>query len=154
MYTLVAFVALATAEFCAEPVDGGQGEPQFCRFEQVQTIYTPYFSVDVHPSLLAGVDQSGRHLMAQPSIRQSPVSLSILASETLSWSGCSVEQSEMVIGSVTWMLCDESSDNHVSRRLTAQGEGMYLTVSYGYSELGAEFAEAIEDMVRSIRLLQ
>lgn len=94
MHSLIAMAALATAEFCAEPIDGGRGEPQFCRFEHLQTIYTPYFSVDVHPALLAGVDQGGRRLVAQASLRQSPVTFSILASEMRAWSGCPVEEME------------------------------------------------------------
>lgn len=149
--TIIAMAALATAEFCAEPLEGGRGEPQFCRFEQVQTVYTPWFSVDVLPALFAGVDQSGRRLMAQATLRQSPVAFSILASEMHSGSGCRTEESEIVIGSMTWSLCDESSEGYVQRSLTTQGSNGYLTVRYAYSESGAMFAEPIEQMLRSIR---
>lgn len=152
MLTLIAMAALATAEFCAEPIEGGRGEPQFCRFDQVQTIYTPWFSVDVHPALLAGVDQSGRRLVARAPLRQGTVSFSILASEMRAWSGCSVEEVEIVVGGMTWLLCDESSAGHVQRRLTAQGDGGYLNVLYDYAGPGATFADAIGQMLRSIRI--
>lgn len=152
MHILIAMAALATAEFCAEPIEGGPGEPQFCRFEHVQTVYTPFFSVDVHPALLAGVDQSGRRLMARASLPQDPLVLTILASESRVWSGCQVEESEIVIGSMTWSLCDESTEARVQRKLTAQGSDGYLNIFYSYSEPGAQFAELIDRMLQSIRL--
>jgi len=154
MYSLVAMAALATAEFCAEPIDGVRGEPQFCRFEQVQTIYTPWFSVDVHPALLAGVDQSGRRLMARAVLRPDAATLSILASEMRAWSGCPVEESEIVIGNMTWSLCDESTQGTVRRRLAASGNAGYLTVFYSYPESGNMYAVPIEQMLRSISLQQ
>lgn len=149
---LIAMAALATAEFCAEPIEGGRGEPQFCRFEQTQTVYTPYFSVEVQPPFLAGVDQSGRRLVARASLRHSPVSFSILASEMRAWSGCPVEESEIAIGGITWSLCDESSAGQVQRKLTAQGSHGYVNVQYSYAEPGAAFAGPIEQMLESIRL--
>lgn len=151
MYSLIAMAALATAEFCAEPIDGGRGEPWFCRFEHVQTIYTPWFSVDVHPALLAGVDQSGRRMMARPSMQQGTVAISVLASETRVWSGCSVEESESVIGSMVWSVCDESTPALVQRKLTAQGSDGYLSIIYSYTETDTPFAELIEQMLQSIR---
>lgn len=153
MYSLIAMAALATAEFCAEPIDGGRGESQFCRFEHVQTIYTPYFSVDIHPALLAGVDQSGRRLMAKSFTRQGPVTISVLASETRVWSGCRVEESESVIGSMVWSVCDESTPGLVQRKLTAQGGDGYLSIIYSYAEKDTPTAELIEQLLRSIRPL-
>lgn len=151
MLSLITMAALATAEFCAEPIEGGRGEPQFCRFDQVQTIYTPWFSVDVHPALLAGLDQSGRRLVAQASLRQSTVSFSILASEMRAWSGCTVEEVGVVIGGMAWSVCDESTDGLVQRKLTAAGNEGYLNIMYSYSRSGPMFAELIEQMLRSIR---
>ncbi|HEU0223964.1 MAG TPA: hypothetical protein VFR29_00850 [Steroidobacteraceae bacterium] len=151
--TIIAMAALATAEFCAEPIEGGLGEPQFCRFEHVQTIHTPWFSVDVPPALLAGVDQSGRRLMALATLRQSAVSVSILASEMRAWSGCRVGESELVIGGMTWSLCDESTPGTVQRRLTASVEDGYLSVFYSYPESGTMYAEPIQQLLRSIRVL-
>lgn len=151
MYSLIAMAALATAEFCAEPIEGGRGEPQFCRFEQVQTIYAPWFSVEIPPALLAGLDQGGRRLVAQSSLRQSAVSFSILASEMRAWSGCPVEEAEIVIGGMAWSVCDESMDGMVQRKLTTLGNDGYLNIMYSYSTSGTMFAELIEQMLRSIR---
>ena len=47
--------ALATAEFCAKPIDGGVGEPEFCRIYERQEISTPYFSIVVKPDFIVGV---------------------------------------------------------------------------------------------------
>jgi hypothetical protein len=151
MYSLIAMAALATAEFCAEPIDGGRGESQFCRFQHLQTIYTPYFSVDIHPALLAGVDQSGRRLMAKSSTRQGSATILVLASETRLWSGCRLEESESVIGSMVWSVCDESAPGLVQRKLTAQGSDGYLSIFYSYTGMDLPSAELITQLLRSIR---
>ncbi|HEY7740482.1 MAG TPA: hypothetical protein VIB01_07690 [Steroidobacteraceae bacterium] len=151
MYSLIAMAALATAEFCAEPIDGGRGELQFCRFEHAQTIYTPYFSVDIQPAWLAGVDQSGRRMMAKSSTRHGPATILVLASETRVWSGCRIEESESAIGSMVWSICDESAQGLVQRKLTAQGSDGYLSIVYSYTGTDTPVAELVEQMLRSIR---
>jgi len=52
---LLVVAALSTAEFCAKPIDGGVGEPEFCRIYERQEISTPYFSIVVKPDFIVGV---------------------------------------------------------------------------------------------------
>jgi hypothetical protein len=70
---------LSTAELCADPVQGGRGEPDFCRISAPERIDTPFFSVVADSEMLIGVDQAGRRILIQFSINQNQAGLLIHA---------------------------------------------------------------------------
>lgn len=150
---LVAAV-LATAEFCAEPIDGGVGEPQFCSVSTPQEISTPFFSITVEADFLVGVDHQGRRLQIRSTLRQSQDYLLIEVqdeADTPSWGSCR-EVEEWVEGSVSWQDCHVVSEGMYERHLLASMAGRYVVIDYGYSSLGTVFAPALERMTQSIRV--
>jgi hypothetical protein len=151
---LLAAAVLVTAEFCADPFDGGVGEPQFCRLYETQEISTPYFSITIEPDFLVGVDRQGRRLQIQPSLRQSPVVLSVERiddSDGPNWSDCP-EIVETVEENVTWQDCRRTENGIHERRLLAKVNGAYVLIEYSYGALGATLAPALERMTQSIRI--
>jgi hypothetical protein len=151
---LLALAILATAEMCAEPLEGGVGDPQFCRIEVLQEISTPFFTITVEPHFLVGVHHHGRRLQIQSSIRQEQDKLivEVLESSTQpDWNGCP-QVLETVEGLVTWHDCRISTAiSHERRLLGVMKEGQVL-IRYQYSGASAQYAPALERMTQSIRI--
>jgi hypothetical protein len=151
---LLAAAGLATAEFCADPFEGGVEEPQFCRLYSSQDISTPYFSITVEPDFLIGVDRDGRRLQVQPTLWQSPAVLTverIEGSNLPNWSDCPTID-ETVEENVTWHDCRKTENGFHERRLIAKLYGAYILIEYSYGALGATLAPALERMTQSIRI--
>lgn len=149
---LLALAVLATAEFCAEPIDGGVGEPQFCRITSNQKVSTPFFSIVVEPGFLVGVHHEGRKLQIQSSIRQSMDVLTVerVEGEQLPiWSDCPTV-TKTAEDHVTWHDCRYSADGHYQRRLLAQLKGGYVVIEYAYGQHGTVSSPALERMTQSI----
>jgi hypothetical protein len=151
---LLILAALTTAEFCAEPVDGGVGEPQFCRITSSQEISTPYFSIVVEPNFLVGVHDQGRKLQVQSTMRQS---MDVMTVEVVDgsrrplWLHCP-KIIETVEDNVTWHDCRLTVEGIHQRRLVAELSGRYVVIEYSYGQLGASSAPALERMTQSIRI--
>lgn len=151
---VLAAAVLATADFCAAPIDGGVGEPQFCRLDSTQEIDTPFFSISVEPDFLVGVGREGRYVQIQPTLWQSPSVLTIERVEGASspnWADCS-EVKETVEDAVTWQDCHKSGNGIYVRRLAAKLKGGYVLIEYSYSDRGATLAPGLERMTQSIRI--
>ena len=151
---LLALSVLATAEFCAEPIDGGVGEPQFCRITSHQEVSTPYFSIVVEPDFLVGVHHEGRKLQIQSSIWQS---MDVLTVERVEGAQLPVRSecpkiTETVQDNVTWHDCRYSVDGIHRRRLIAELHGSYVVIEYSYGKLSAKSSPALERMTQSIRI--
>ena len=151
---ITAAAILATAEFCANPIDGGVGEPQFCRLDAVQEISTPYFSITVEPEFLVGVGNQGRHLQIQPSLWQSPAVLTVKRTDgsdppDLADCPASTERHE---GVVIWRDCRVGEGDLHLRQIVALLSGAYVLIEYSYSALGTTLAPALERMTQSIRV--
>lgn len=76
---IIVAAVLSTAELCADPLQGGRGEPDFCRLGAPERIDTPFFSVVAGSEVLIGIDQAGRRILIQFSIRQNQAGLLIQA---------------------------------------------------------------------------
>jgi len=151
---LLTVTALATAEFCAAPFDGGVGEPQFCRILERQEVSTPYFSIIVEPEFIVGVHHEGRRLQVQSTLWQSPNSFiveRIDGSSPPAWPECPTI-TETIEGDLTWLNCRISAGGFYERRLAAKLKGAYVVVRYSYSRLGAETGPALERMMQSVRI--
>jgi hypothetical protein len=152
--TLLALGALATAEFCTEPLDGGVGDPQFCRITSRQEITTPYFSVVVEPNFLVGVHEQGRKLRIQSSIREEMdgMSVEVVEGSQSPLSSECPEIIETVEDDVTWHDCRSTSEGIHRRRLVAELKRGFVVIEYSYGRLGASSAPALERMTQSIRI--
>jgi hypothetical protein len=145
---------LATAEFCAEPFDGGVEEPQFCRITSSQELSTPYFSIVLVPNFLAGVDRQGRRLLIQSTLWQSQDYLQVEAYIEVDpppWGDCPSIH-EWVEDGVAWQDCRITTEGMHQRRLMASMNGRHVLIEYGYSSLGTASAPALERMTQSIRV--
>jgi hypothetical protein len=151
---MVAAAVLATVDFCAAPIGGGAGEPQFCRVDATQEIDTPFFSIKVEPGLLVGVGREGRYVQIQPALWQSPGVLTIERVEDATspnWVDCA-EVVETIEDAVTWQDCHKSENGIYERRLAANLKGGYVLIRYSYSASGAALAPALERMMQSVRI--
>ena len=151
---LLITAVLATAEFCAAPLDSGVGDPQFCHVKDRQRIETPFFSVVVEPNLLVGVDREGRRLRVQPTLlrEQAQFTIEVLDSIDMSkWSDCT-EVAETAEDIVTWHDCRIVSNGYYERRLAARLRNMYVLIQYSYSTSGTVLAPSLERMTQSVRI--
>lgn len=152
---LLVAAVVATAEFCASPIEGGAGEPQLCRLHASREIATPYFSIVVEPEFLVGVDRGGRRMLLMPSYRQSQVHMQVEAVDDPAppqWPDCP-EVTETVEENVTWQDCRITLEGTHERRLYAKLNGRRALIQYSYSTSGAVFAPALERMLQSLRIL-
>jgi hypothetical protein len=112
---------LATADFCAAPIDGGPANPLYCRLSTAQRIETPFLSLEVDARFLIGVDKDGRRVMIGLSQHQNQaglvieiIPLSELANTQASdWNvkqylGGQLACEPRVLGHTTWEWCVES----------------------------------------------
>ena len=151
---LVLAAVIATAEFCPEPIDGGMGEPQFCRITSRQEISTPYFSIVVEPEFRAGVHDQGRKVQIQSTVRQAMdvMTLVMVEGSQMPKSSHCPKVTETVEENVTWHDCRSTSEGIHSRHLVAELKGRYVVIEYSYGQLGASSAPALERMTQSIRI--
>ena len=151
---LLSTAVLATAEICAKPMEGGVGEPQFCRLAANREISTPYFTITVESEFLVGVHNQGRRLQIQSSIRQSQ---DILINERgdgsspPNWPNCPAI-AETVREGVTWRDCRISTGDSHERRLMAVLKDGWVLIEYSYTKLGTPSGPALERMTQSIRV--
>jgi hypothetical protein len=153
--TILAIGALATADFCAEPVDRAAGEPQFCRITARQEISTPYFSIVVEPNFLVAVHEQGRKLRIQSTTHQATDVMSVEAIEGTPppLSSSCPKIVETVEANVTWHDCRSTSDGIHRRRLVAELKKGFVVIEYWYGRLDASNAPALERMTQSVRIL-
>jgi hypothetical protein len=157
METVTQFLAvavLATAEFCANPIDGGVEEPRFCSPTSAQELSTPYFSITVEPDFLAGIDRQGRRLLIQSTLWQSQDYLRVEVHVEASpphWGDCP-EIQEWAEDGVAWQDCRISTEGMHERRLMASMAGRFVIIEYGYTSLGTVSAPALERMTQSVRV--
>jgi len=151
---VLALTVLATAEFCAEPIEGGVDEPQFCRITSNQEVSTPFFSIVIEPGFLVGVHFEGRKLQIQSSIRQSMDILTIERVEGVQlpvWSDCPAI-AKTAEDHVTWHDCRYSANGTHHRRLLAELKGGFVVIEYSYGQQGAVSSPALERMAQSIHV--
>lgn len=152
---LLVAAVVATAEFCASPIEGGVGEPDLCRLDGSREIATPFFSIVVEPEFLVGVDRGGRRMLLMPSYRQSQVHMQVEAVDDPAapqWPDCP-QVTESVEENVTWQDCRITLEGTHERRLLAKLQGRHVLIEYSYSTSGAVFAPALERMLQSVRIL-
>ena len=151
---LLVTAVLATAEFCAAPFDGGTGEPQFCQVNASLELSTPYFSINVEPNFLVGIDRVGRRLQIQSTLWQSQDYLLVEVVDEAGmpdWRDCSKVE-EWSEDGVLWQECRKTTEGMYERRLTASMAGRHVLIEYGYSSLGTVSAPALERMTQSIHV--
>ncbi len=149
---LLVAAVLTTAEFCAEPFDGGVEEPQFCRVTSPLELSTPFFTITVEPDFLVGIDRDGRRLRIQSTLWQSQDYLQIEVLEdpdNSRWSICSRVDIRIDSG-ISWQDCRASTDASFVRILMATMPNRYVLIEYGYSSLGAPSGPALERMTQSV----
>ena len=151
---LLATAVLATADFCSEPMEGGVGEPQFCRLSANQEISTLYFTIVVEADFLVGVHNQGRRLQIQSSMRQDHDVLFIErvdGSSPPNWPKCPAV-TESIEDNVIWRDCRISTDGSHERRLMAVLKNGWVLIEYSYTKLATPLAPALERMTQSIRV--
>ena len=145
---------LATAEFCVQPVEGGVGDPLFCRMTTSQEVSTPYFSIVVEAGFFVGVDREGRRILVQSSVFKNHDTLTIEALEGSSlpvWSDCP-RVDEFTESGVMWQDCHTTFKGHYTRRLAAALSDRHVLIEYSYTALGTRSGPALERMTQSINV--
>ncbi len=151
---LLMVAVLATAEFCADPIEGGVGDPQFCRLYARQEVATPFFSIVAEPDFLVGVDRQGRRLRVQSTLwkNQDQLTIEVLdRSSPPNWSDCA-EVTETAEDDVIWRECRITADGIYERRIVARLKDMIVLIQYVYSTAGTVLAPALERMTQSIKI--
>jgi hypothetical protein len=163
---VVASAVVATAEICANLIDGGKGNPPSCRLATSQRVETPYFSVVIDPGFLVAVDQSGRRMLVTFSQHQNQAGVSILAipiekrSETDRETALIIDRrarailtcSDRLLGTTTWQLCREASSEEgdfPQYYFLETPYTLYLITHYS-SELGRAVTPAIHQLLDTI----
>ena len=152
---LVIAAALVTADFCADPIEGGVGDPQFCSFAIAREVSTPYFSIVVEAGFLVGLNREGRKLQVQSILFKNHDTLTIEVLDGPSppaWSDCpTIEEFEE--SGVMWKDCRTASNGQYTRRLTAALSDRHVLIEYSYSSLATNLAPALERMTQSIKVV-
>jgi hypothetical protein len=159
---VVASVVLTTAEFCANPIEGGVGEPQFCRLNAPQQIETPVFSIVIDSTFLIGIDRNGRRLLIQPSLRQSQVSVNIEAiplgegAESHApvidrYSEGKLDCSPKTLGGTIWDWCRGHAEEHDSAQFYFLRTSQYIVlISHYSSKLGEDLTPAVHRLLETV----
>jgi len=147
--------ALQSADICAEPVEGGVGEPMFCQVEPELRVETPYFSIDTDPEFLVGLDSGGQRIRMQGSIRQEQAVLEIkvtslaeFAERRLRWRECSDYQLNGAEGT----LCERSGNAQVWREYLLRRGDVSVVVNISASELGMSSFPRLEQIFESLEI--
>jgi hypothetical protein len=152
---LMVAAALVTADFCAKPIEGGVGEPQFCSFAVEQEVSTPYYSIVVEGGFFVGLHREGRWLQVQSTVfkNQDILTIEVLDGPSLpAWSDCPTVE-EFEDGGVKWKDCRTASGGHYTRRLAAALSNRHVLIEYSYSSLATNLAPALERMTQSIKVV-
>lgn len=152
---LVIAAALVTADFCAKPIEGGVGDPQFCSIAIAQEISTPYFSIVVEGGFLVGLHRDGRWLQVQSTLFKNLDSLTIEVLDGPSlpaWTDCPTVE-EFEVRGVKWQDCRTTFHGHYTRRFAAAMSDRHVLIEYSYSSLATNTAPALERMTQSIKVI-
>ena len=147
--------ALATADFCAKPIEGGVGEPQFCSIAIEQEVSTPYFSIVVEAGFFVGVHREGRWLQVQSTVFKNEDTLTIEVLDgplVPARSDCPIVE-EFEEGGVKWKDCRTAHDGQYTRRLAAALSDRHVLIEYSYSSLATSLSPALERMTQSIKVV-
>jgi hypothetical protein len=122
-----ASLVLTTADFCANPIEGGVGEPQFCRLNDPQPIETPVFSIIVDSTFLIGIDRGGRYSEGK------------------------LDGSSKTLGGTTWDWCREYREEHDSTQFYFLRTSQYLVlISHYSSKLGEDLTPAVHRVLETV----
>ena len=151
---LLMAAVLTTAEFCDQPIEGGVGEPQFCRLTTNQEISTPYFSVVAESGFFVGVNREGRRMQVQSTLfkNQDMLTIEVLEGSSLPmWSDCPTVN-EFSVDGVAWQDCHETSNGQYTRRLAAALSDRHVVIEYSYTSLATRMGPALERMTQSVKV--
>ena len=155
LFAAISVFARTSGEICESPIEGGVGEPSFCRVEPEVRIETPYFSIDTHPMYLVGVDSDGARLFMQESIRQEQATLRIrvvnpspIETEPNRWRGCS----EFELNGATGLQCDRSGNATVWRQYLLRQGDVSLVVDLSASQLGESSLVGLVQIFESLKV--
>jgi hypothetical protein len=159
---VVASMVLSTADLCANPIEGGVGEPQFCRLDASQQIDTPLLSLVVDSTFLVGVDRSGRRLWARPSLSQSQVHVILEAvpiGETARADVPQIDQylkgelscSPKVLGATTWDWCKGNPEkDDYSEMYFLRTSKFIVVIAHYSSKLGESLTPAVDRLLETV----
>lgn len=146
---------LATGELCTQPMKSGGDGPDLCHLYSAQKVETPYFSIDIEPDFLVGIDRQGRRMHVQATLTRGTGLLAIEVSDgagTPEWSDCKY-LTETHEEDVTWRDCHRASEAVFERQLVARLKNGYVVIHYFYTAgTGTERAPSLERMTQSIRI--
>lgn len=168
MSTVIAIIlagVLSTAEFCANPIAGGRGEPDWCRLSVSERIDTPYFALVVGSEVLIGVDQNGRRISIQFSTHQNQAGLFIQAIpleevSRIRDSVAGVRQylagqlscRPQMLGGIRWERCvpDQWEEKYLSQYYFLQTATDLLYVDHYASALGRQMDAVLARVLDSL----
>ena len=150
--------AKSTTDICSNSFEGGIGEPRFCRIQEHGRVVTPYFSVNLDPNLLVGIDSNGRRLVMQPSLWGSLIALNIRAldvtkteDESLNGWACNSTELGNASGiSCTWITDPDSGI--VWRRYVLRRGGNAVEINLSASSHGQSQLPLVENIIKSIEI--
>jgi hypothetical protein len=159
---VAASMVLATADFCANPIEGGGGEPQFCRVSAPLQIDTPLFSLVVDSTFLVGVDRGGRRLLARPSLSRSQVHV-ILEAVPIGeaarsdvrlldpYSKGKLSCSPKTLGETTWDWCKGNPEkDDYSEAYFLQTSRFIVVIAHYSSKLGESLTPAVNRLLGTV----
>ena len=162
---LMAAGVLTTADFCASPIDGGRGDPEYCRLPESDRVETPYLSIVTDSRFLIGVDQQGRRIMVGFSQHQNQAGLVIEVIELGQLSTAAASDPTLkryldgtliceprTLGKDTWDWCveDEWELKSLPQYYFHRAAGNVYYIQHYASGLGREQDPAIADLLASI----
>ena len=150
---IVISLVMQTSDLCAEPFAGGVGEPDFCVLSDSTIVQTPYFSFEVSPRVLVGIDREGARAIVQGSIRQSQVHLVLEAFPTTDHSKLISQMGrcgEISAESDSILQCDWSSDGVVRIARLLVGSEQLILSELSAAGSGLEFLPDYRTILESI----
>ena len=149
-------IAITSSDVCPDSFEGGVGEPRFCRIQEPARVTTPFFSVDIAPELLVGIDSGGRRLIMQPTLWQSPVALSIRAvesAETVSDRRAGWDCQSIDLADSDGVICNRNgSQGGVLRRYVLRRGANVLEIYLSVSSLGQPLLPVVDAIIRSLEV--
>ena len=154
LLSVLTTLALSTADICDDPMRGGSGEPRVCLLSASQRIDTPYYSIEVAPGQLVGIDSNGRRLQVQGSLWQSPIAAVVrvvsepeLARELVRIKG-SCADFRLVEGEIA--LCDRSTADVIARVYATRSDRVVIVADLNATSIGLEMLPGYERMIQGI----
>ena len=146
-------LVMHSTDLCAEPFAGGVGEPDFCVIAESTTVDTPYFSFDVAPKALVGIDRNGARAIVQGSIRQSQVHLVIEAHPRNDQDKLMDRMGrcgDLVLETESVLVCDWSTDGVVRVVRLSMGKNRLVLSELSAAGTGLEFLPDYKTMLESV----